>query len=166
MENSEVLSINLGDNLSRIYSYYLASDFILDCSETGWGNSFTAEKSLDLNITGIISSKRHTIDNLSLLKENHATLKKIIELCKRRNINVLLFTPPAYKSYRENLNQNQLERTKKNAVEVADSFENCYYFNFIENSGFTENDFYDADHLNNLGAEKLSKKLNNIITNL
>ena len=166
VENSEVLSIKLGDNLSRMYSYYLSEDFKLDCSETGWGNSFLAEESLDLNKTGISTAKRHTIDDLSLLNQTLSTLKTMIELCEKRNINVILFTPPAYKSYSENLNPNQLELTKKNAIEIANSFENCRYINLMEDSSFTEKDFFDADHLNNLGAKKLSILLNNIITNL
>ena len=31
---------------------------------------------------------------------------------------------------------------------------------------FVKSDFYDADHLNEIGAEKLTKLLNNLITNI
>jgi hypothetical protein len=35
----------------------------------------------------------------------------------------------------------------------------CHYFNYSENPDFVASDFYDADHLNEIGAEKMSRKL-------
>ena len=165
VENSEVLSIRLDDNISRISSYYLTNNFKLDCSELGWGNSYNAEKSLDLNATGKSSAKRHTIDDLNLLEENLATLKSIIDLCDEYNLNVLLFTPPAYNSYYKNLNNEQLNITLNKSKELANSSYNCTYINLIEDSSFIKNDFFDGDHLNNIGAKKLSILLNKLIAN-
>ena len=164
-KNSEVLSISLDDNISRISSYYLINNFTLNCSELGWGNSYRLEESLDLDKTGISSAKRHTIDHLKLLEENLTTLKSIINLCNKHNVNVLLFTPPAYESYYKNLNKMQLDITINNAQKLSGSHGNCTYINLLKDSSFTKNDFYDADHLNNKGAKKLSELLNDLISN-
>ena len=164
-ENSEILSIKLSDNISRIYNYYVTNDFKLDCSETGWGTSFRAEESLDLDKAGISSAKKHTINDLILLNESIDILKNMIELCKERNIKVLLFTPPAYKSYNKNLSKIQLDITINSTKELTNSFDNCTYINLLEDSTFTKNDYFDADHLNNIGAKKLSFLLDKIITN-
>ncbi len=164
-ENSEVLSISLNDNISRISSYYLTNDFVLDCSELGWGNSYRWEESLDLDKTGKSSAKRHTIDDLNLLEENLASLKSIISMCNKNGINVLLFTPPAYKSYYNNLNEEQLSVTINESKELSNSFDNCTYINLLEDSSYNKGDFYDADHLNNIGAKKLSELLNDLIPN-
>ncbi len=165
VENSEILSIKPGNNLSRIFSYYISNGFELDCSELGWGNSYIAEESLDVDNTGKSSAKRHTIDDLSLLNENISILENLINLCDKKNINVLLFTPPAYKSYYEKLNKKQLNITVNNAKELASSFGNCTYINLLKDSSFTEKDFFDADHLNNIGAKKLSSLLNQLVSN-
>lgn len=164
-ENSEVLSINLSDNISRIYSYYITEKYNVDSSKFGWGNSYKANESLDLEETGISSSKRHTIDDLKLLDENLSTLKSIIELCSKKNINLLLFTPPAYKSYYQNLDKKQLDITINSANKLASSNKNCMYINLLKDSLFNKLDFYDADHLNTIGAKKLSILLNKLISN-
>jgi hypothetical protein len=43
--------------------------------------------------------------------------------------------------------------------------ENVYYYNFINDNDFLENDFFDADHLNELGAMKFTKKIDDVIRN-
>ena len=40
------------------------------------------------------------------------------------------------------------------------------YKNYMYDKMFIENDFYDADHLNEIGAEKLTKLLNNLIADI
>jgi hypothetical protein len=43
---------------------------------------------------------------------------------------------------------------------------NCFYFNHFEDSDFDSNDYYDADHLNAKGAEKLTRKFIHAIDSL
>jgi hypothetical protein len=43
---------------------------------------------------------------------------------------------------------------------MIDTHDNCYYVNLFEDTTFLASDFYDADHLNELGAKKLSLLLN------
>jgi len=38
---------------------------------------------------------------------------------------------------------------------------NMVYLNFLKDSTFVSDDFYDQDHLSEVGAEKLTKILNN-----
>ena len=44
-------------------------------------------------------------------------------------------------------------------------YEHVVYLNWLKHSDFTEEDFYDADHLNEYGAEKLTRMLDQYIMN-
>ena len=70
---------------------------------------------------------------------------------------------PVYSSYVESLDYTQLERTIA-AGEIMDlKYNNCNYFNYLDDKRFGRQDFLDADHLNRLGAEKFSKALDSIL---
>ena len=85
---------------------------------------------------------------------------KIIALCKKNNINIVYITTPTDKSYYENLNKIQIEKTIKTITDLVKNNSNCYYLNLLNSEKFTKEDFYDADHLNEIGAKKLSLLLN------
>ena len=51
-----------------------------------------------------------------------------------------------------------------NACEnLANRFSNTTYLNLLKDSTFVDSDFYDPDHLNTIGATKLTKMLNEVI---
>lgn len=54
-------------------------------------------------------------------------------------------------------------RAKVSVSELASSHNNCDYYNLIDDSNFIEKDFYDADHLSEIGAKKLSKLISSKI---
>lgn len=66
---------------------------------------------------------------------------------------------PAYRSYCENLNIDQLNQmyTVINKLVLS---EGCQYLNLLIDPMFEEDDFFDADHLNECGACKVSAILN------
>ncbi len=162
--HSEVLSNKLLINLKRIVSYYIQRDDPVSSTALGWGISYNSKKAQDLHATGISAAKRHTIINSGLFRENVATLESIVAFCRIRDIQVILLTPPAYETYRDNLEKNQLTQTLKKADEIADHNDNCLYLNMLSDTAYKAADFYDADHLNEAGARKLSLTLNRIIT--
>jgi lysophospholipase L1-like esterase len=101
-------------------------------------------------------AKLHTINDPDCFARNTQLLKTFIELAATRNIRVILYTPPAHNSYVQNLNPDQLKLTVDAANAVTETYPNVSYYNFLTDSTFTETDFFDSDHLNEKGAEKLS----------
>jgi predicted metallo-beta-lactamase superfamily hydrolase len=93
-------------------------------------------------------------------------LESIIQLAKKNKAVVIFFTPPAYYTYRENLNSDQLEKSIKAISKIAKEYNNTFYINYMYDKKFVKSDFYDADHLNEIGAKKLTKLLNNLINNI
>ena len=160
--NLEVLSNRFNVNLKRLVSYYLIGNSNISCTELGWGTGYKSEKAKDLEETGKKAALRHT-GNVEVYEDNKATLRSIIELCESNSINVILVTLPAFETYRQNLNSGQLKRTVETATDFANKYNNCHYLNLLESTEFDAKDFYDADHLNEIGVEKLSLLLNKAI---
>ncbi|RCW19612.1 DUF1574 family protein [Marinilabilia salmonicolor] len=80
-----------------------------------------------------------------------------IKLAINHNIKVLFYTSPAYSTYRQNLDEIQLNETINAITLIANKNENCYYLNLLDDNRFKAKDFRDADHLNGNGAKKLTK---------
>lgn len=168
--NTEVLGTKLKINLQKIDSYYIRKDTLF-CGKYGWTKAEKVKKSSDLVKTGRRSAYNHTRDNINSKKyveiysENVALINSLLEWCNHHDVLLVLFTPPAYFTYRQYLNPDQLKATVETCLEIARRNEDCLYINLLDDSSFIESDFYDSDHMREAGAQKLSKKLNLIIEN-
>jgi hypothetical protein len=168
------LSNRLIYNLLRLYDVYIQNKSDITCTELGFSprKTYISENAAALQETGKTVAKRHTIDdmfspeNAYIFDENLKILNSFSKFCSQRKIKLILLTTPTYYTYRENLNPAQLNKT----VETIDAFMKehpyWYYLNWLDDSDFVANDFYDADHLNETGARKLSKKLSQQIDSL
>ena len=76
---------------------------------------------------------------------------------------MFLYTPPAYHAYIENLDSIQLNETISTLLNLASKYENVTYRNFLLDTSFKEVDFFDADHLNEIGAKKLTSKIDTLL---
>lgn len=161
----EVLSNKPKVNLQRLYSYYISGRQNLTCTKLGWGTSYKSEDSKDLVETGKTAAKRHTVEDIysekysNIFNHNKLLLNSIVKWCKKRNMKVLLITPPAFGTYRRNINMEQYNTTIKTANDIASKYDNCIYVNLFDDMNFSAKYFYDADHLSEIGAEKLSKQI-------
>ena len=166
----EVLSRKFSDNVSMIVKFYVKNESIGDCSDLGWGTSFQSDNSFDLDETGRSAAIRHSIEsypNASIFRETskkiEAILDSFIASCELKNVHVLLITTPCYVSYRENLDNEQLKMTMDIVYNITQRHQNCAYINMLADSSFRAEDYCDADHMNEIGAKKLSLKVNEIL---
>ncbi|MCU0443944.1 MAG: hypothetical protein MUE85_03435 [Microscillaceae bacterium] len=168
---SEVLSNQLYINLYRINAYYLKGNSARYCNNLGWGTNYTSTNAQDLLATGKIAAWRHTQKNINQAKykkifaDNCQLLRQIIQWTKVRKIQLLLLTPPAFETYRLHINQAQLKLTVQVAQESCNHNQHCTYINFLDSPQFVSEDFYDADHLSEIGAKKFSIILHNYLKN-
>jgi hypothetical protein len=162
---SELLSNKFSINLSRLYEYYFQNKTEITSSELGWGTTFKSENAVDLQESGKIAAKRHTNNDIfseetiKIFEENLKILNSFSVFCNQRNIKLIFLATPTYYTFRENLNAEQLNKTVETMNNFVKNHSNTYYFNWMDDPDFVAKDFYDADHLNEIGAEKLSKKL-------
>jgi len=162
---SEFLTHSLSINFKRLYKYYFEKENDIFCSELGWESVYISGYYFghDLEKNGIKALSQaadiHSEGAMKVFAENMQVLNSFEEFCIRKNIKLIFLTTPAYHSFRENLNMEQFNKVVDTMNDIVAKHSNCYYLNCIEDPDFTKEDYYDADHLNGCGAEKLSKKL-------
>ena len=163
---TEMLSNKLSLNLKRLSSYYLDHKSNRTCTNLGWGTDYNSSIKNNLKESGNSAAERHTVLDTNCYRENVNILRSIITYAHKRNIKVLFYTLPAYKTYVNKLNQKQLDITIRTVEELEYQYKNVNYFNWIDTPSFQETDFFDADHLNEIGAEKLTKKIDSLINKM
>lgn len=172
------MNLPLHSNLSRynfeVYDFngYTAqlSNLILKkpsnlSSQSGFGLGYTLENKDPKWKEKIIPRvKQNTFENPGRFQEVLDVQKKIINLAQGKNIDVILITTPVYNEYYENLDSVQ-EREMRLGIATLKKDYNVKYFDFFRDKRFTDDDFFDADHLSELGATKLSQILKDSIQN-
>lgn len=150
-------------NVSRITSYCLNHKTDQTCNSLGWGTNYHSGNKPDLDESGKQAAKRHTVKDDLLLAQNLKTLNYFIEFAKERNIKIVFFTSPGYQTYVSRLDLHQLSTTVASMQQLVASHPFCSYTNLLEDSNFVAEDFYDADHLNEKGAQKLTARVDQLI---
>lgn len=100
-----------------------------------------------------------------IIQENTEYLKNIIVSCKERNVRVLLLTTPVCSTYYDNIDFLQYELMVGTCENLENSCDNVKYLNLLRDSRFVEDDFFDADHLETEGAAKLTRIVDEYLTN-
>lgn len=159
----EILNGTVEQSLESITNYYRNDKTNAVCNELGFNMSYSEIKPKDLNETGQSAASRHTVDSDKNLYENRIYLEKVLKFCEENGIEVILFTPPAYKTYSENLDRSQLEVMHNEIERITSKYQNSSYYDLLNSTNFNSEDFYDADHLNGIGAQKLSLMIDSIL---
>lgn len=100
------------------------------------------------------------VDNINL---NMTYMEHIINMCRNKDVQVILLTTPIHKLYREHINEEQWKLTTGFCHHLVQEFDNVSYINLFQDSRFKDEDFLDSDHLNATGAKKLTLILNDYI---
>lgn len=157
-DHFETLNNDVSLHLKKAIKHYVLKKSYITSSNLGFGTRFKTENKKEFK--GKFTAKKHTVKDFSLYKKNLNSLCEIIAICRKNNIKILFITTPTHSSYYKNLNTIQLEKTLHTISNLVKKNTNCSYFNFLQSNLFTNEDFYDADHLNEAGAKKLSIYLN------
>ena len=172
IHHTEILSNRLDINLKRLKAYYISDRTMITCNELGWGKDYNSQYAMDLAESGKTSAIRNTSKDLysdqqqTILKENKRILKDIIEWSRQRKITLILLTTPVFETYSRDLDKTQLYITIETATNLDLENDNCIYLNWLNDTSFYGEDFYDADHLSEIGAEKLSHSIDDVINDL
>lgn len=90
--------------------------------------------------------------------------RKIVEMCKERNVRVLMVWIPVDKTYSDCFEYQRLSLINNTMVKLQNEYDNFSYLNFND-STFSYLDMMNCNHLNREGAIKLTKKVNDFISN-
>ena len=79
----------------------------------------------------------------------------MLEFCKDNEIEVLMVVTPVWHTFRENADSLQLALMRHEATSLSERH-NFPLLDLYDSSLFTEDDFFDSDHLSVNGARRLS----------
>lgn len=162
---SEVLSISLPINITRLIKHYIQGEKNLFSSTLGWGLDYSSQIHNNLEESGRIAAIRHSNSKNVYFNDNLVFLQNLIDFTLKRDVKLIFFTPPSYISYKENLNKDRLKLIVSTMDHFQNENKNVLYVNLIDDNSFKAQDYFDADHLNEIGAMKLSGELDSLIVN-
>lgn len=162
-DHMELLGVQARKNFKKLGDYYIRGEDPITCNKLGWGTTHHSSDKRDLEETGEVASLRHTrrieAAEAERVEENLGYLSEFINICKEKNIRLILLTLPAYETYTNGLKKEYLEYNRLSIHRMIESSKNCIYMDLLYDPDFSTEDYYDADHLNEIGARKLSLKL-------
>jgi len=161
----ELLSISPDMNFKRIKDYYIKHKTEVGVTPKGWGFNCLAQYAANLDETAITSAQRHTAQDWNFYSKNSNEVEQILQLAQKKGIKVILVFPPAYKAYRNLVVPKQLQTTYLKIDSLLHQYPNTTFLDFFSDTTFTSKDFMDADHLNDQGAIKMSKRINEVVRN-
>ncbi|MDE7419598.1 MAG: hypothetical protein K2N35_05265, partial [Muribaculaceae bacterium] len=103
-----------------------------------------------LSTPGRYAEVRETQDSLMILARLHG-------------LDVIFITTPASDVYVEALDSAQLAEMKRGIGEIVRNY-GVKYYDFLNDSRFSDSDFYDPDHLSDIGSVKFSKLLSDTLS--
>lgn len=159
-------------SLKRVYEYYKSKTNDITVNQFGWGTTYSSVNNNDLIETGLTASKRHTkkeIDsgtNKKIFDSNINYISQIIDFCYKNGVNLIFITIPTHQAYFTQLDKHQLSTMINTVKSLTQKNSHINYLNWLNHPDFQDVDFYDADHLNEIGAEKLSVILSDYVDTL
>jgi hypothetical protein len=159
----ELLNGTMRSHIYRAYEYIVNKEKVITVSNKGFGLGYSSTIKNNMEETGKAAALRHSLYDSMIFDSSKIIIQKIIDWCDARGIKLLFVTLPAYYTYRNRLDYNQLDETINYMINISDKNVNVYYHNFLDDRDFIEDDFFDADHFNEIGARKITEKINEII---
>jgi hypothetical protein len=100
--------------------------------------------------------EHHRIMDQSRLAAQSSYLRQIVEILQERGIRPLILTPPAQPTYWQNFDPEYWEPAEAFLAELCEE-KQIPWLNLLQDTRFYPSDFFDNDHVNSVGAEKLSR---------
>lgn len=164
---TEIYGLNIISQVKRLGRYIVKNVDAINCDSLGFGTNYTkANRSEDWVNSGEKRINGHTFDVAKYadrINENKGYLNSIAMMCDQKNVKLLLVTMPVLKSYSERIDSMQYILTVEFCDSLVNAYDNVNYINLFTDNRFIEDDFFDADHLEKEGAEKLTRIIDNYL---
>ncbi len=166
---SSIWSRGLRATVNDLFSYYLLGNKV-HAEYFEKGNLMSKIKQLDGK--GMVQDSKEKLNKHSMrvipeiYRENREAIDGFIKLSEKLNIKMVLITSPACRYYSKGVNKKQLKDIQTLGYKLSKTFPHVYYKNYFGDKQFKDEDFYDADHLNERGARKLTMKVDSLLMRL
>lgn len=132
-------------------------NYTLGNRSVGWDNGEFEASRHNALIAGATDGSR--------VEQNRQYVEEIIRKSADRNVKVVLVNVPLYQSYRDNQNREFVNQQKAFCNYFVENYSNVLFYDFSDDPSFMDDDFYDANHLNERGTEKFTRMLDSIMNN-
>jgi hypothetical protein len=135
---------------------YAKNGFVNDCDTNGWGTNYKKKDRIGPELIAKERAQQQEDGSVDFVA-NSERIDSIIRFCKQKNIKVVIVSMPQTHLYSSYLNQKKLKLIFKTCQNFqTNNFKDVYYLNLFNENRFSDEDFYDSDHLNEVGAKKCS----------
>lgn len=121
----------------------------------GWGNHYKGHRFKDWD-NGVERIAENTCHDTSLVRLNLRFLEDMLNWCQHRHVQVLLVITPVSPVYFKHEDSFQRQVNRKCLADIQHRHPEITCMDYEQDGRFAPDDFYDADHLNDKGAGKLS----------
>lgn len=147
----------LNSKFDFLHRFFLKDEDAIECDALG----FRAQKITDRQSGW---EYRYLPPIINMTKEKDETLYAYLysvfstfaELAASKNARLILLQPPAYTTYQQCMNEYVLDDINSFLDELKTNFQNVEYYDYSHDTRFTDDDFWDAAHLTDIGAFKFS----------
>ena len=153
------------DKSIDLVQQYYKNHTIVSATPLGYGKQDMSNVVQDKEAISLVIANKHE-DNSLDFKRNTARLQRLIDLCKKYGVGVVLLEMPVYPAYYNLLDTEKKEKIKSVLHELSGVNDTVFYLDLSTSPLFEKQDLRDADHLTNSGAKKCSILLNRYIQDI
>ena len=134
----------------------LRGNAIVECDSLGFGYPIYRKANPALDDASVARwVSHHTARSFTNVVKNKQHIRRIASYCKSHNIQLVVVTTPAWKSYYEQLNEEQL-KIMYSFIDTLKVEYGTLYLDHLKDSRFVKSDYTDCNHMSYDGAKKLS----------
>jgi hypothetical protein len=157
---------NVQVNLIRLWEYYVQGKSPYRVNRLGFVTKDDQLIDPQDPRHGRAIARGHTDGKFTHWQESLEIMGKLIRLCQKHNVRLILVFPPAWKTYRLAVLPEQLRRHRTTLQALATENSHVSFLDFFDDVDFSEEDFHNPDHLNTRGAQKFTRKINDAMRGL
>ncbi len=123
----------------------------------GWATEYTKEARPQEWDDGKNRAEANTRHDTDIVSMNEGILRDIFDYCQKHHIKVILLNTPVSATFRKHEDPRQRHINDQALKKLLQDNPSVTYLDWEADQRFTSDDFYDSDHLNHEGAQKLTK---------
>lgn len=150
-------------SLRKWSKYYIRRKTTMYCDSLGLNHSYHSSERGGTWKEGIENDaieqtmKLDIPENIQLFEANYERLNRLAEWCESRNVRLIVVIPPVHPLYLSNSSREQWKWVDNALVDLSTRWKHVEYKNYSHDNRFTDEDFYDGNHLNSdIGGTKFS----------
>ena len=136
------------------------------CDSLGWGTEYSLESRPADWDNGALRAEGNTRHDSTITLLNEQILDSLFAHCRRRAIRVVMVNTPTTPLFRRHEDPRQLALNRRVLANLLRRNPEVTFLDYEADSAFTADDFFDADHLNQYGAKKLTLMLRDTLNSL